>query len=562
MGISRLHIALLAVMSLFTGIIAPGTMTDTTALVYPMTDARSFSYALLFFLIIGFYTAAIHAWRLFRYNWVLIFGMVGILFFLTITGGITEVKTGDLTHGLGWGWIFFVIGTLLLIRTYMGRERDENISEIRQTIDTLLGVVGSFTLACIAGVIILISLTFREKSYQSSILETMIGTGWLTTMSGLILSEPYTEILYLEYDRKSWDLIISARSGSIWNTLYHTSDTMYFQSGTFRTPLALQGKLYTYDRDGQVFSGMTLMNNMEKVIGKDVLITQSGSDWNIVSEKSKWSLDYTGSISSPIISGDYGTLAWIEKRGEKYSIIKSGKPVWWEYEKVYQIDLSNGGYDLMALVSSGSSMQIVKNGMPLWQIQPGYISGSYQSNGSHSLYKVQRENAYVLIYDGEALPQSYDDIREIFIEKNGGYYAYFARPIGGIEYCLFTKYRGNICGLDGYMNPSFSADGSSILYAGYKDDVWSIYRNTDILVRNTGYSNTDISGDYVFFDVTNPRTYLFVKKDVPTGKYILIKNGKTLPWLWDDFGTDVSFGYDNHILLKLRDSSGWRIAEI
>lgn len=103
--------------------------------------------------------------------------MVGILFFLTITGGITEVKTGDPTHGLGWGWIFFAIGTLLLIRTYMGRERDENISEIRQTIDTLLGVVGSFTLACIAGVIILISLTFREKSYQSSILEMMIGTG-------------------------------------------------------------------------------------------------------------------------------------------------------------------------------------------------------------------------------------------------------------------------------------------------------------------------------------------------------------------------------------------------
>lgn len=79
------------------------------------------------------------------------------------------------------------------------------------------------------------------------------------------------------------------------------------------------------------------------------------------------------------------------------------------------------------------------------------------------------------------------------------------------------------------MNPRFSADGSSILYAGYKDDVWGIYRNTDVLVRNTGYSNTDISGDYVFFDVTNPRTYLFVKKDISTGKYILIKNGKTLP---------------------------------
>jgi len=64
-------------------------------------------------------------------------------------------------------------------------------------------------------------------------------------------------------------------------------------------------------------------------------------------------------------------------------------------------------------------MQIVKNGIPIWQIEPGYISGSYRSNGSHSIYKIQKENAYILIYDGEALPQKYDEIREVFLEKNG-----------------------------------------------------------------------------------------------------------------------------------------------
>jgi len=72
---------------------------------------------------------------------------------------------------------------------------------------------------------------------------------------------------------------------------------------------------------------MALIDNMRRVPGEKAIIHQSGSDWNIISEKSKWSLDYTGSISSPVISGDYGTLAWTEKRGEKYSIIKSGKPV-------------------------------------------------------------------------------------------------------------------------------------------------------------------------------------------------------------------------------------------
>ena len=79
------------------------------------------------------------------------------------------------------------------------------------------------------------------------------------------------------------------------------------------------------------------------------------------------------------------------------------------------------------------------------------------------------------------------------------------------------------------MNPRLSPDGSSIIYAGYQDGIWNIYRNTEVIVKNTHYVNSDISGDYVFFDITNPRTYLFIKKDISTGKYSLIKNGKNLP---------------------------------
>ena len=73
MGISRLHFALLSIMSIFTGIIAPGSTTRMGSIAYPMTDAKIFSYLLLGFLIIGFYTAAIHSWKYFRYNAILIF---------------------------------------------------------------------------------------------------------------------------------------------------------------------------------------------------------------------------------------------------------------------------------------------------------------------------------------------------------------------------------------------------------------------------------------------------------------------------------------------------------
>lgn len=79
------------------------------------------------------------------------------------------------------------------------------------------------------------------------------------------------------------------------------------------------------------------------------------------------------------------------------------------------------------------------------------------------------------------------------------------------------------------MNPARGADGTSTIFAGKKDDQWSIYRNTDPIEKDIPYNNTDISQDYFFFDPTNPHSYLFIKKDIISGKYLLLKNGKTLP---------------------------------
>lgn len=42
----------------------------------------------------------------------------------------------------------------------------------------------------------------------------------------------------------------------------------------------------------------------------------------------------------------------------------------------------------MALVESSGALQIVKNGKPLSLIMAGYMTGSYRSNGTQSLYTV------------------------------------------------------------------------------------------------------------------------------------------------------------------------------
>ena len=78
------------------------------------------------------------------------------------------------------------------------------------------------------------------------------------------------------------------------------------------------------------------------------------------------------------------------------------------------------------------------------------------------------------------------------------------------------------------MNPRVGADGSSIIFGGYRDGKWSLYRNNEIIIKDTGYSGTRIQDDYLFFDTTNPRTYLFAIKDPQTGKYHYLKNGKNI----------------------------------
>lgn len=315
MGITRLHIALLAVMSLFTGIIAPGTTTVNTALAYPMTDARVFTYVLLFFLIIGFYTASIHAWRFFRYNGILIFGMIAVIFFLTLTGQVTEIKTGLEASGLSWGWIFFVVGIGLLARSYRSDPQEENSSEIRQTIDILLGIVGSFTLACIAGVIVMISFfTFSEKSYQMSIIERLMGSGGLETRSGgIIVSAPATEISALNYDRKSDSLLLSVRNGTNWITSLRDNEGGQYQSGTYYTTIQIGRNLYSISSDGTAYTGTTRMEGTSLIGAHDTLLIHSGSDWNIRSPLVSWSLDFSGMITRPILSGDSKVLAWVAR---------------------------------------------------------------------------------------------------------------------------------------------------------------------------------------------------------------------------------------------------------
>jgi hypothetical protein len=76
------------------------------------------------------------------------------------------------------------------------------------------------------------------------------------------------------------------------------------------------------------------------------------------------------------------------------------------------------------------------------------VSGSYISNGAHSLFVTEKEGIKKVIHDMEVVSRDLQEVRETFIEEDGGSYTYFGRPIGENTYCIFTRYRGNLCGLE------------------------------------------------------------------------------------------------------------------
>lgn len=183
-------------------------------------------------------------------------------------------------------------------------------------------------------------------------------------------------------------------------------------------------------------------------------------------------------------------------------------------------------------------------------------------NASEVLYAIfnQENNTYSIIANGTKIDRELAEIREIFLEKNSNGFAYFGRMPDENSYCLFTRYKGNLCGFIAYMNPALNASNTDVIFAGNRSGNWMIYKNSDEFIPANYGGKLDISHDYFFFDATNPRYYIFVEK-VADG-YIINKQGKKFEKIWQDIDIDsIKFDYDGKIIFIAKDESGWRIVE-
>jgi hypothetical protein len=292
------------------------------------------------------------------------------------------------------------------------------------------------------------------------------------------------------------------------------------------------------------------------------VLSRAKNGWRVSSPEKSFTLSYTWKIDRFALDKYSENILWSDTANDRSSFWKNEEKLFDATGSTLWMAISENGYDTMALISSDDTYFVYKNKNIVYTGSNASIRTSWKSNGSNFISLEKKENIYRINFNGGILPKELEEVRELFLEENGGSYAYFARPIGEKKWCLFTRYRWNLCGLDGYMNPRLWADGGSIIFAGYKDGIWSIYRNTEVIVRDTRYSNTSISRDYFFVDTTNPKKYIFYIYDQKTDTYSIQKNGELIPEKWQDVGLDVDFWYGDTVITSVKRNGLWHIAEL
>jgi hypothetical protein len=546
---------MIGIISLFTGMIAPVVGNNSVAYPFPLTDVQILAYIILLCLAIGFYLVSVRRWGMFRITWLAILILLGYISSLAISGDIHAIQSGYPLLELRWGWIFIIVGSIALLYTIIYDQGDDSDSPSLFS-DAIIGVVGTITLVALSALIIKASLWYTRWP-SSSVLEQVFWSGSISSSSGITQTEAYNKIESLSFERRndSISFMVPTDSGAIMKP-----SGAWYPGNNVRSE-TIAGHTLVTSSSGTWLDGKIIESNEHLSRDWDILLREQGGVSSIISHRDIDS--YTGISIVPgeiVLSETTTTVAWVNKTASGYEIMKDGKTISIPYAQISELGISRSGYDTLALAYTQSGgIIVVKNGAPIENIRTGYREGSWKNNGSHSIYITEENDIRRIIYDGVSIGKEFGEIREVFLEKSGNNYAFFARPIGETEYCIFTRFRGNLCGLRGYMNPRMSADGSSIIFAGLRDGIWGIYRNTDTIIRDTGYTNTDISRDYAFFDITNPKQYVFL--EYTDGKYKVRKNGKIIPWTWDDVGLDVTFGYDNKVIMSAKDSEGWRVLE-
>lgn len=130
-----------------------------------------------------------------------------------------------------------------------------------------------------------------------------------------------------------------------------------------------------------------------------------------------------------IMDDDAGVF-WVAHEAAGDRVYRNGEPISEVYSKIHALNISPTGDHWMVAADMHSHTQdvsLVKDGEFQFSLRSSRVVGSLMMNGFHSLYQIKHEDGSIsVVFDGAISDRKLDEIREIYLDSNGGY-AYFGR---------------------------------------------------------------------------------------------------------------------------------------
>ncbi len=574
MFITRIHIAILAAMSVFTGIIAPITSIQGTYIPLPMTNIRIISFIMLFLMVVAFLSAAKQLWKLYNMLALATTFLIGLVLFAFLSGKV-EIITSPygLASSWSWGWVFLLAGVLFFLLQYRTNEKStEEQSSYHYGFDNIIAYTGSFTLLCLMAVIIFASYFQTTRgSGKDYLLHELYGTG-LKVQSWMLVSPSYETIDSLTYTRES-GLAFGYKSHEGYRIF---SDKKSFSGLVFEKIATITPNYNSIIVHGwkKWFSGI-YTGSTAFMTGNDSMRMVNGEKWDFaVMTKSgtKWTIKSTKAEETSFLEGEnieYNSLF----NNKLYTLVKTKswralyeetQLLWSGSEKIEKVFISDKNtFVLFGKNATGEYIAIQNDTKKTQWTLTGIVAGSFESNGKDISYAIKNMSSYMLVMNEKSFSWEFEEIREVFMNKDGETY-FFGKRQGETTWCFYNSKTSLLCNIRGYMNPKLIPEKGSVVFAGveWQSKYWNIYLNGTI-ISETNYAYLgDISKDWFFIDENNLRNYLFFHFDAGKNHYEVMKGKNLLPIPFEDVGIEVYFTPKNHVLFPAKKKEWtWHIIE-
>lgn len=569
MHISRVHIAILGIISVLTGIVAPIVQVDWVYLPLPVTNLRIITLFLLICMMGAFLAAVFQRWKFFNTFALLMTLCIIMTALFTLSGTLGNYRGIGESVTFSWGWIFFLGWITLFFLQQFLESHDETISF------GFMWGVGSLFLLTIISIILYISLLNEKNHGDTPLLKDFFSTGTRILSWGIALSPSFLEIRSLSYDRINDVLAFHARDEG--------GEKIFIGKGS-GTVLALSGinDVVFTNYGGNVYyllsslrEGMSVYREWTRLLSGPLIIPIFDHKWKVLSWMSYigdgwvWKnmngntryIPHHGNDDPRVIteSGDIVTVA--SRTGNLWNIFHNNENILLPYTSIIAMYRGHTPRETIALVKKGDTNMVVQNGEIFYPLHSSFLPGTFLSNGNDFLYQTEKYNYFQMNWNGETLSWLYEEIGPVILSESLSAYAFFARPIEHADWCLIVKKKNPVCWFEAIMHPVLSWDGWTLLFAWKKAWKWSIYRNGDALLSDTGYAPKYPSRDRFFIDPTTPSNYIFIVYDADTDTYSVNHSGKKLPQAWRWIGEDVWFTYDNRVIMTVLYDTSWHVAE-